>query len=334
VSGFAGAEPEILRLRNTNRDSPETLEYLRWRYHTAPGCPPPVVCWLHAPGGERIGMAAAIFRAYRFGDERVPTAVIGDISLDARWRGRGLGERLLRHLSEHLDEHHPRCPCLVIPTDSARRSLAAAGWVTGGELLPMVYLSDVGPYLKPLVRSARLASFLARPLRRFAGRRLQRLAPPAGTLELADVPPERVVDSPWGGEAAMVRDLSGETLHWRYVRHPRMRFRFAAFREAGAARGLAVFEDHAAAGYWIIYDLRAATAADLRATLALLLERARATPRLSSVRVLLSGSHPAHEVLRQLGYIARPAEAVYQVHSRDGSAERRPWYLTQGDKDT
>ena len=41
VTAFGGSEPRILRLRNANRERTETLEYLRWRYERAPGCPNP-----------------------------------------------------------------------------------------------------------------------------------------------------------------------------------------------------------------------------------------------------------------------------------------------------
>ena len=41
VTGFAGMESEILRLRNTNRESSETLAYLTWRYRASANAPPP-----------------------------------------------------------------------------------------------------------------------------------------------------------------------------------------------------------------------------------------------------------------------------------------------------
>ena len=52
VTGFAGFEQQILRLRNSNRDNPETLEYLRWRYESAPQDPPPCIFWLAGRTGS------------------------------------------------------------------------------------------------------------------------------------------------------------------------------------------------------------------------------------------------------------------------------------------
>src|SRR4029077_17658793 len=114
----------------TNRDNPETLAYLHWRYERAPDAPEPLLFWLLSPQGIRIGMAAAIFHGYWVNGERVQVAVIGDISLDAAWRGRGLGQLLLRHMTAHLGEHFPRHPALVIPTESARRAFVKIGWTT------------------------------------------------------------------------------------------------------------------------------------------------------------------------------------------------------------
>ena len=153
VTGFAGLEPEILRLRNTNRAIPETPAYLTWRYRTEADAPQPCVYWLLDPNGERVGMAAAIFRPYWVNGARLQTAVIGDISVDAGLRGQGLGQLLLRSMTAHLDEHFPQHPALVIPTESARRTLASVGWATAGALAPLVYVLDPEPYIRPFVRS-------------------------------------------------------------------------------------------------------------------------------------------------------------------------------------
>src|SRR5256714_15083027 len=102
-------------------------------------------------------MAAVVFRPYWSDNTRVQTAVVGDISLDTRWRGRGLGQVLLRFMTEHLDVHFPRQPAFVIPTEAARRALRKVGWVTLGALVPHVYVLDPTRYVRALVRSGGLA---------------------------------------------------------------------------------------------------------------------------------------------------------------------------------
>ena len=336
VTGFAGLEEEILRLRNTNREIPETVTYLRWRYQHGQDDPAPCVFWLLGPGGERVGMAAAIFRPYWVNGVRLPVAVIGDISLDARLRGRGLGRVLLGFMTRYLDEHFPAYPALVIPTESARRALTNVGWFTVGELAPLVCVLDPAPYLSPLVRSQTVAAAAARPLRACARLIIRSLAPRDGSWHFSDAPDPSFAGLGRGADThnVTVRDLGLESLTWRYAQHPHTRFTFASFRRAGKMCGFLVFEDRSAEGAYVIYDLAAASPADMRAMLASFVLRGLAIPGLAALRVLLDERHPARAQLRRTGFIARAHEAVFQVHSRGGSAEGRAWRITQGDKDT
>src|SRR2546429_9517048 len=153
---------QILGLRNANRDEPETLEYLAWRYRRSADSPEPQVFWLLTPERQRIGMASVVFRPYWSNNTRVQTAVVGDISLDTRWRGRGLGQALLRFMTEYLDVHFPQQPAFVIPTEAARRALSKVGWVTSGTLVPHVYVLDPTRYVRALVRSGWLATRIDR----------------------------------------------------------------------------------------------------------------------------------------------------------------------------
>ena len=73
---------------------------------------------------------------------RVQVAVIGDISVESKWRNRGFGQVLLRYLTEYLQTYYPRSPALVIPTESARRALERVGWTAAGTLVPSVYVLD------------------------------------------------------------------------------------------------------------------------------------------------------------------------------------------------
>jgi len=335
VTGFEGFQEEILRLRNANRERPETLEYLNWRYRSTADAPEPRVFWLLQAAGERVGMASAIFRPYLFNNERVLTAVIGDISLDARLRGRGLGKVLLRFMTQYLDEYFPRQPAFVIPTEAARRTLASVGWVTAGTLVPYVCVLDAMRYLRAIERSATLARVIAGRLQS-AVRALTRLrVPHDGVLFLSSAQngcePDLARALPRG--AGVVRDMAPSALSWRYAQHPHARFVFGRYYRADMLRGFVVFEDDSQTQTCSVYDLTATEPADLRAMLALLVLRCLAA-ELTSVRMVLDNRHPARGWLRGLGFIARRADSVFQVHSPDGVAERAVWRVTQGDKDT
>jgi hypothetical protein len=280
-------------------------------------------------------MAAAVFHPYWVDGERVQVAVIGDISLDSAWRGRGLGQRLLRFMTAYLDEHFPRHPALVIPTESARRAFAKIGWSTSTALVPLVCMLDAAHYLQPLVRSPRLAGAVARAMRSGARLMIRRHVRAGDALSLGPVPEASFAEFVRQSSLqAGIRDSTHEPLEWRYVRHPRVRFTFATLRHAGDPRGFLVVDESSHVGTSSIYDLFASSAADLRALLALFIQRGLDTPGLVSVRLLLDERHPSRAHVRRLGFIARPADTVLQVHSRDGSAERLHWRVTQGDKDT
>lgn len=335
VTGFEGFQEEILRLRNANRERPETLAYLSWRYRSTADAPEPRVFWLLEPGGRRVGMAAVIFRPYRINEERVPTAVVGDISLDAGLRGRGLGRLLLRYMTEYLDRHFPAQPAFVIPTESARRSLEGIGWATSGRLVPHVYVLDASRYLQAVVRSARLARFIARWLTMTARALMRARAPADGVLFLGSTLDGAVAEfmNNQPCQPGVFHDLRAESLNWRYIEHPHIRFTIGRYLSSGEIRGVAVFEDDPLTGTCSVYDICAQTAADVRGMLALLVLRGMSS-ELSSVRIVVSDRHPLKRYLLSSGFIPRRADSVFQVHSRSGSAERAAWGVTHGDKDT
>lgn len=335
VTGCDGYEQEILRLRNANRDSPETLEYIDWRYHSSPDAPQPRVFWLLSQDGQRIGMASVVFRPYWINGVRVQTAVVGDISLDTPWRGRGLGQLLLRFMTNYLDEHFPQQPAFVIPTEAARRTLASVGWVTPGALVPHVYVLDFTRYVRALVRSGWLAARIVGQIKWLARALARARAPRDGSLRFRDTLDESLLDFAAGLPASdgAVHDIGPEALKWRYAQHPNTRFTFATFNCSGEVCGFLIFEESTLEQTCLIYELVARTPADMRSMLALFILRGLSTPNLITLRVILNDRHPHRTCLRRLGFIARRPDGVFQVHSPSGTAERLAWCVTQGDKD-
>jgi hypothetical protein len=177
---------------------------------------------------------------------------------------------------------------------------------------------------------------LARGLRAGARAFVSRHVPRDGTLQVSDLPDSSIGEYARAQAAAGVatRDLAAQVLGWRYTRHPHTAFRFATLSRRGVARAFLAFEESTHPGTCAIYDLWATSAADARALLALFLRRALTAAQLKSVRILLDERHPWRAEVRRLGFIPRPTEAVFQVHSGDGGAARLNWQLTQGDKDT
>jgi GNAT superfamily N-acetyltransferase len=333
VTPFAGSEEQILRLRNANREFPETLAYLLWRYARAPDCPEPSVYWLRTQD-QRIGMASIIFRPYLLDGRRAPVGVVGDISLESGWRGRGLGRALLKFMTSDFERRYPDHAALVIPTESARRSLQGCGWHAAGRLIPTVCALDPATFLRARLHSAALARVFAAPVR-LAGRCWVARFLPAGatlhfTTSLKELPGPIPVQTPERGVA--VRELSRDALEWRYAQHPHSRFTFASLQQAGSVRSLLVYEE--ADDYCVIYDVLAPGAQELQGLLAAFVSQFLQRRDRLTLRIALDQDHPARAILGRLGFFARPDDAVFQVHSATGAAEGLRWRLSQGDKDT
>ena len=239
-------------------------------------------------------------------------------------------------MTQHLDENYPAYAALVIPTESARRALERVGWVAAGSLAPLVYVVDAARYLQPFTRSAALARAVARVIRACLRPLIRRHAPHEGTLKVSDLPDASIeaLNSTHMERQCVTRDLASASLSWRYTRHPHTQFRFATLKRAGHARAFLVFEESTHPGTCVMYDLVAASTTDLRSLLALFMLRASSSARVTSLRVLLDEAHPWREELRRLGFIARPAEAVFQVHAREADVAGWGWRVSQGDKDT
>lgn len=335
VTGFRGLEAQVLELRNTNRGTPETLQYLNWRYGTSADMPPPRLYWLLSPQAARIGMAAAIFRPYWVEGRRQAVAVVGDISIDARWRGRGLGARLLEVMTRDLEAHFPSVPALVIPTQSARRALAHSGWIDAGQLQEWVCVLDGARFVQRFLGSA-AARRVGATVRAAVGWWLRRFVPAQGRLEIQRVASSALkgLPAPVAPPACVLRELSTANLEWRYQSHPHCAFRFASLSSAGRKRALLVFEQDSVPGSVVIYELHATDAAQRRALLASFVEWARQQPQLKSVRMQLAAAHPLRADLRALGFLRRRGHAVFQLHATDQRLLTFTWLITQGDKET
>jgi hypothetical protein len=295
------------------------------------------VFWLRARSGEHVGMAAVIFRSYWIDNRLSYAAVVGDISLDRVWRGRALGQLLLQYMTDYLDEHFPEHPAFVIPTEAARRTLARIGWATPGALIPYVYVVDPTRYVRRVLRSEWIAAGIARVSKRLAQILLRRYVGKGRSLRLTDT--LDLSESEWirtlrGSKAAIAHEAGPAFLFWRYARHPHVHFSTGRLVDDRRALGLLIFELKKAERSCAIYDLISTTPEEMQSMLALFVLQALGSSDLDTIRVLISRDHPARACLRRLGFIPRRAEAVFQVHSRSGVAERSSWWVTSGDKDT
>jgi GNAT superfamily N-acetyltransferase len=331
VTSYVGHEDELLRLRNSNRAHAVTREYLDWRYAHDDDAPEPRIFWLVASAGQPIGVAAAIFRAYWVAGVRTHVAVIGDISLDPAWRGRGLGQLLLQKMTEALSADGR--VALVLPTEAARKSFQAIGWTTIGELTPRVLLCDVTGRLRRIVRIDSLAATLGRAFKAVMRARLRKSIDPSCELQIVSQP-DASFDVFWNAlpkRDRVLRDISSRMLAWRYQHHPHTRFEVARLMRGSNLAGFLVFNLAPHYATCFIYDLVASSEADARCLMALFAVHCMTLDRLDVIRIVLEDKHPYAPMLRALGFLRREPRVPLQVYP--ATAARDAWVLSLGDKD-
>ncbi len=244
VSGYSGFEETILRMRNLNRDNPKTRQYFNWRYENSDASYEPKVFWLMSASGEAIGMASLIFRLYWVNNQPCRLAVLGDISLDASCRGKGLGRKLLQFVSQYIGEHLPDHFGLVIPTETARKSLASIGWITEGMLIPYVFLLDPKDKFTRLLRSKWLAKCASRVFHDMVFRLVRKYSKIGYSIQIVREPDESF-ELFWKGflkDNFIISDKGIKTLLWRYVDHPQHQFFFAKLMRGDWLTGYLIYE--------------------------------------------------------------------------------------------
>lgn len=337
LTSYTGHEDQILRLRNANRGTVQSREYLDWRYHSLPGLPAPRIAWLLSGSGEAVGMAAAIFRSFWIDGVVSNVAVVGDISLDQRLRGQGLGQTLLAGLTRELEQGAAGGRALVIPNDAARRSLDGLGWRRAGQLVPHVCPVDPAMSLTRRGRNAALAAALGAPLRGALSLAARIHARKGVAIRLTDNFDESF-DHLWARlpkSGLILSDRASATLTWRYHDHPTRRFKVARFMRDAELRGYVVFEIAQPESEWSIQDIVVAEPRDLACMLALLILHSLDGGGVSAIRLSLSDDHPYSRRLWRLGFVPRAPQGAFQVleATPPGTRFKGSWCLTQGDKD-
>jgi GNAT superfamily N-acetyltransferase len=337
VSGYVESRDEILRLRNANRQIPQNLDYLDWRYQQLQGAPEPVVFWAVSKSGQRVGMASLIFRPYWINGAPKFFAVLGDISLDKALRGIGLGRRLLHFLTNYIDLNFPGIVAFVMPNAAARKSLKAIGWQTVGSLIPHVFLLNPDRKLHKLLKSTWMASRISRLYTRAVFQILSRTIQKECSLQLVDQLDESFEvfwrNFPKGN--LVLRDRSVESLTWRFLDHPQNQILIARVNRDRELVGYVAFEIAQGDREVLVHDLIVAKDGDVRSVVALFVLKCLDFENICTIRMVTSDSHPFEKGLSRFGFVRRKSESVFQVHTATDSAVNscNVWVLTWGDKD-
>ena len=312
-TGYVEHAEEILALRNANRDVAQSRAFLDWRYSSSPGAPSPKVFWLRQPDGRAVGMAAAIFRAFRVLGGLKYVGVVGDISLDTSLRGHGLGRTLLEFMTQELVRDDPDGLYCVIPNEAARKILVALGWRTLDGLVSHVLPLDPKRKVHRLLGAHPRSDMVARAAGDISAWLALRQRRPGYWLQALAAPGEALArfweDFDKSGRVMGERGI--EALTWRYVNHPNHGFQLSAFYRHDSIRGYVVHRVSEADNECSIQDFLLQDDADVGCMLGLVVNTIRETRRVETIRILVNRANPCRHKLWQMGFFPRDMSATF-----------------------
>jgi GNAT superfamily N-acetyltransferase len=332
---------DLLAIRNANRDTAQDATYIAWRYEQRPVALKPIIVFASNDAGDKIGSLSVIPHEYVINGDKYTVGILGDISVNKNWRGRGVTEAMLNYLSA-LPAWQQLETCIVLPNESAARPLQRADWHTITRLSRYVKVLDVNAALQRWLGPTRVANWLA-----FLSRHILRLLSieillkrhPEYAWEAADSPDGRV-DRLWReldkqGTVIGVRDSA--YLTWRYAAHPTARYRIFYLLKQSQVCGYVIFqlsEDRC-----IIEDWLCDGNSQYTVLLSLFVKYLREHQAASSISIMINEAHAVKTVLHQFGFIKRRDQLRFMIKSHGGRSNTGilstagAWFLTSGDKD-
>ncbi|OPL11560.1 MAG: hypothetical protein AVO38_15810 [delta proteobacterium ML8_D] len=336
ITSYKGYEDEIVRMLNANRLEPHSCQYQNWRYLDEESPLPPVVFWLHSSKGDKIGMAALIFRTYWIGNKPFKFAVLGDISLNDKYRGKGVAKQLFKFMNSTIDKESYSC-AFVMPNTAAQKSLSGSGWKTEQYLVPFVYLLDVSDWIYDILKINTLANLFGKLFRYFNGLKLAFKNTDGFSAEAVN-DFDKSFDTFWVAfdkKNMIIGDKSISTLDWRYKKHPAQKFSIYKLMYNDRFIGFIVYSE-SGDKVCSIYEFIVLNQKYIEPSMTAFIKKMNKTNSPKSIRITLNERHPYAKALRSAGFIKRKTEGVFQTYMPSGSdmQESFSWFIGSGDKDT
>jgi hypothetical protein len=325
--------PAALEFRNANRPAARDDSYISWRYLQRPSQQATFVVWLEE-SGARVAAATVAPHDFVVGGEARRIGIVGDISVAAAARGRGLARPLLESV---VSESAGKLDGLmVMPNPPVFSALRSAGWREVAGLPRYVRFVGAGPAGAGGVKG--IARRLARAAFAGAVSLLDRnVSIPSGfRLDVQTTLP-RDYAAFWEETSrshALIGSRAPEYLEWRYLRHPIYRYTFLVLTGPGGTQGYAMTRQDGADIWvddWLVKDEHAGAALG-----AALLAWVRRGSSAATLQTRTADTTAATIPWKRLGFLRRSdTQAVFVAGAwRDQAAERAPaWLLTPGDKD-
>ncbi len=335
VVPLADCRQAALEFRNANRSAARDDGYIAWRYLSRPAQRGAFVVWLEDEGVRLAAATVAPHDVLLNGSAR-QVGIVGDISVAAAARGRGLARPLLEAVVKEsaavLDG------LLVMPNPPVFSALRSVGWRDVAGLARYVRFIGAGAggsggpkgSIRRLVRGTLAGATSMLDVLRGAG------VPDDFRLEPRDGLPLEYAAF-WGrvaGSAALIASRAPAYLEWRYLRHPLYRYTLLVLTERGELRGYAMTRRDGGDLWvddWLVSDERAGLALGQR-----LVERARRTNEAATLQTRTADTSAATIPWGRLGFMKRSDTQHVFVAGRwqdEAATNAQAWRLTPGDKD-
>ena len=335
VTSYQGYEGEILRILNDNRDISRTRAYMDWRYLGGRSSVAPKIFWIIANDGSRIGMCSLIFRSYWVNGKADNYAVMGDISLDSEYRGKGFGKRLFEFVNSVIDGESVPC-ALVIPTDAAKKSLISSGWEIKEHLIALAFL--LNPYAKiyKKIRNHFISNLLKYLYQKFIWLIIDCQTLKGFKVETVDGIDESF-EKFWNlfrKDNQIIGDRNIETLKWRYLNHPTERFKIVKIFYNTNLTGFIIYRE--INNTCFIYEFMTLDNKKVRQVLFSFIQNLlMESQQIEVIRITLNKNHPYFKAIRKAGFFIRGKETNLLIHVPVAGSVMNSyrWFVTSGDKD-
>ncbi|HTU66402.1 MAG TPA: GNAT family N-acetyltransferase [Steroidobacteraceae bacterium] len=338
---FAQCADVVAAFRNSQREAQRDAGYFDWRYSRRPSGLPAYVTLGFDAGGTAVAAASLIPHDFLVAEVPVKAGMIGDVSVSASMRGKGLAARLLAQLRDDAFARGLDA-CFVLPNAELTGALTRTGFEHVGAIRRAIRVLGLrGRLTQKLGPVGGLAGALIDGLWRTAGHLADGQLPDRfGTAEPTAF--DARYDALWArlpkaDTALAVRDSTW--LGWRFAAKPGGRYRLFELTRGAELAGYVVH--HAEPGLVYVDDF---LAADLEA--AQLLGRAFASAARAGrwadsiqIRYVEQAGDPAagHSTLAVPfsggGYHWRADSQAVMWTATDRVPQPRHWYVTPADKD-
>ena len=345
TTSYEKCKYDFIAFKNANRATKQTETYFDWRYLNRPWNKlKPIIIWAESSEGKKIGSLSLVSHYYMINNRLSPVGVMGDISVEKNWRGKGIAKQMFDYLSglEHVNNFEV---CIVMPSEDAARPLEKAHWKPTTRLERYVKRIDFEKTLGSKFKSGRLSTVVARSLKKTAD--LLTLETylkdaPDYTGELIAGFDERF-DDLWNNvnRKEMIIGLRNkEYLTWRYSHHPVMRYHVFILTQREKLRGYIIFSIDK--DQYHIDDILSLNGKNHYINLLnYFLKFARSNDGVSSITLKLNNNDLLSFPLSLFGFIRRYDHQKFLITDNNGMRDDahsllldgRKWYLTHADKE-